>query len=123
MKTYASFFEWHDKGRKELGVVEELIERPSDMHIIEWTGSMLKIYLERILDGRVIGWWCGSLFSSLSHSLNCVLHTFPFLGVLVVEILHLPLFGDSTAGGELFTNSMRSAVRTMPGALPSEFVT
>ena len=26
MKTYASFFEWHDKGRKELGVVEELIE-------------------------------------------------------------------------------------------------
>jgi hypothetical protein len=25
MKTYASFFEWHDKGRKELGVVEELV--------------------------------------------------------------------------------------------------
>jgi N-methylhydantoinase A/oxoprolinase/acetone carboxylase beta subunit len=26
MKTYASFFEWHDKGRKELGVVEEMLE-------------------------------------------------------------------------------------------------
>lgn len=26
MKIYASFFEWHDKGRKELGVVEKLIE-------------------------------------------------------------------------------------------------
>lgn len=25
MKTYASFFEWHDKGQKELGVVEELV--------------------------------------------------------------------------------------------------
>ena len=25
MKIYASFFEWHDRGRKELGVVEELI--------------------------------------------------------------------------------------------------
>lgn len=25
MKTYASFFEWHDRGRKELGVVEELV--------------------------------------------------------------------------------------------------
>jgi hypothetical protein len=25
MKTYASFFEWHDKGRKELGVIEELL--------------------------------------------------------------------------------------------------
>ena len=25
MKTYASFFEWHDKGQKELGVVEQLI--------------------------------------------------------------------------------------------------
>jgi hypothetical protein len=26
MKTYASFFEWHDRGRKELGIVEELID-------------------------------------------------------------------------------------------------
>jgi hypothetical protein len=26
MKSYASFFEWYDKGRKELGVVEELVE-------------------------------------------------------------------------------------------------
>ena len=26
MKTYAPFFEWHEKGRKELGVVEQLIE-------------------------------------------------------------------------------------------------
>jgi hypothetical protein len=25
MKTYASFFEWHSKGQKELGVVEELV--------------------------------------------------------------------------------------------------
>jgi hypothetical protein len=25
MKTYASFFEWHEKGQKELGVVEELV--------------------------------------------------------------------------------------------------
>jgi len=25
MKTYASFFEWHDRGQKELGVVEELV--------------------------------------------------------------------------------------------------
>ncbi len=25
MKTYASFFEWHNKGQKELGVVEELV--------------------------------------------------------------------------------------------------
>ena len=25
MKTYASFFEWRDKGQKELGVVEELV--------------------------------------------------------------------------------------------------
>lgn len=25
MRTYASFFEWHDRGRKELGVVEELL--------------------------------------------------------------------------------------------------
>lgn len=25
VKTYASFFEWHDKGQKELGVVEELV--------------------------------------------------------------------------------------------------
>ena len=25
MKTYASFFEWHSKGQKELGVVEELL--------------------------------------------------------------------------------------------------
>ncbi|MBI2351067.1 MAG: hypothetical protein HYV00_06275 [Deltaproteobacteria bacterium] len=26
MRTYAPFFEWFDKGRKELGVVEELLE-------------------------------------------------------------------------------------------------
>src|SRR5215470_3071984 len=25
MKSYASFFEWHDRGQKELGVVEELV--------------------------------------------------------------------------------------------------
>jgi hypothetical protein len=25
MKTYASFFEWYDRGQKELGVVEELV--------------------------------------------------------------------------------------------------
>jgi hypothetical protein len=25
MKTYASFFEWHNKGRKELGVVQQLV--------------------------------------------------------------------------------------------------
>ena len=25
MKTYASFFEWHNKGRKELGVAEQLV--------------------------------------------------------------------------------------------------
>jgi len=30
MKTYASFFEWYDKGQKELGVVEELIKALND---------------------------------------------------------------------------------------------
>ena len=35
MKTYASFFEWHDKGRKELGVVEELIEALSNCSSVQ----------------------------------------------------------------------------------------
>ena len=32
MKTYASFFEWHEKGIKELGVVESLAEALSAAH-------------------------------------------------------------------------------------------
>jgi hypothetical protein len=42
LRKYASFFEWFDKGRKELGVVEELLVSLNSVYGLGWREPMLQ---------------------------------------------------------------------------------
>jgi hypothetical protein len=99
MKTYASFFEWHDKGRKELGVVEELLVAlnrtaglrlhspkeyspdPPDCICLDGSGKSVAIEVAEVVcreaarlnaQGRAVyrSWQAGELLSQVAHVLN-----------------------------------------------------
>src|SRR6266704_1207793 len=42
LRKYASFFEWFDKGRKELGVVEELLVSLNSAYGLGWRAPTLQ---------------------------------------------------------------------------------